>query len=292
MKIIETLAFKPKSKSRQNLCVSSLDTHLSFGQEVLLKPHRTFYFIMIWVTDGILEYYVDQHLCRIEKNNLIYIAPDQIHHFNTLDGFKGEMISFTEDFIPQSAFFPVLHIFNNAYAKVKNIQSREVLIKVQTLFRSISEELKKEQDEFQHSLLFNMLYNLILFIERGKVIHQIADIANKDFQDIMAFKSLVAKNYREHFNVQKYAEILNTSSQRLAQISATTLGKTPKEYIMEYVLTEARRLLNYTNESIKEISFALGFDEPTNFTKYFKKHAGISPSAYRQVRALQRDMML
>ncbi|MCL7987310.1 helix-turn-helix domain-containing protein [Sphingobacterium sp. lm-10] len=288
MKTIETLAFKPTSNSGQNLYVSPLDSHLNCGQEILLKPHRTYFFMMIWVTDGMLDYHIDQHLCHIEKNNLIYIAPDQIHYFNNQTGFEGELIAFTEDFIPQSAFFPLLHIFNNAYATVKNIQSKEILIKVQTLFRSLSEELKKEPDEFQHALLFNMLYNLILFIERGKVVQQVTDMASKDFQDIIAFKSLVAKNYREHFNVRDYAEILDITTQRLGQISAAALGKTPKEYIMEYMLTEARRMLNYSNESVKEISFSLGFDEPTNFTKYFKKHTGISPLIYRRNGDLQR----
>lgn len=282
MKTIETLAFKPISNISQNLYVASLDSHLNSCRELLLKPHRTYHFMVIWVTEGVLEYHIDYQLCRIPNNHLIYIAPDQIHHFCTRQGFKGEIIAFTEDFIPQSAFFSLLHIFNNAYAKVKSISSKEVHIKVQTIFRSLSEELKKDPDEFQHAILFNMLYNLILFIERGKVIQQVTDLASKDFQDIMTFKAMVAKNFRAHYNVQDYAEMLDTTTHRLSQITAAALGKTPKEYIMEYVLVEARRLLTYGKESIKEISFSLGFDEPTNFTKYFKKHCGLSPSAYRK----------
>ena len=290
MKTIETLAFKPLSNAGQNLSVLSLDTHLNSGLEILFRPHRTYYFMVIWVTEGTLDYHIDHQLCRIPNNHLIYIAPDQVHHFSTYQSCKGEIIAFTEDFIPQSAFFPLLHIFNNAYAKVKSIQSKEVHIKVQTIFRSLSEELKKDPDEYQHAILFNMLYNLILFIERGKVVQQLTDMASKDFQDIIAFKSFVAKNFREHYNVQDYAEILDTTTQRLGQISAAALGKTPKEYIIEYVLTEARRLLTYSKESVKEISFSLGFDEPTNFTKYFKKHSGVSPSAYRRESELRRDL--
>ncbi|MNL40944.1 DNA-binding transcriptional regulator AraC [compost metagenome] len=51
--------------------------------------------------------------------------------------------------------------------------------------------------------------------------------------------------------------------------------------IDQRVMLEAKRLLVHTHESIKEIGFALGFEEPTNFVKYFRKHSGLTPVAFR-----------
>jgi AraC-like DNA-binding protein len=46
-------------------------------------------------------------------------------------------------------------------------------------------------------------------------------------------------------------------------------------------MLEAKRLLAHTHKSVKEIGFSLGFQEPTNFTKYFRKHTGLSPVEFR-----------
>jgi AraC family transcriptional regulator, transcriptional activator of pobA len=64
------------------------------------------------------------------------------------------------------------------------------------------------------------------------------------------------------------------------------LGKTPKEIIDDRILLEAKRILAHTTESIKEISYYLGFEEPTNFIKYFKKHASVTPTEFREQNVL------
>ncbi|WP_459640649.1 helix-turn-helix domain-containing protein [Flavobacterium sp. CGRL2] len=60
------------------------------------------------------------------------------------------------------------------------------------------------------------------------------------------------------------------------------LGKTPKEIIDDRVMLEAKRLLAHTNENVKEISYELGFEEPTNFIKYFRKHSNSTPVEFRE----------
>ena len=58
-------------------------------------------------------------------------------------------------------------------------------------------------------------------------------------------------------------------------------GKSPKEMIDDRVVLEAKRLLLYSDSSVKEISHELGFDEPTNFIKYFRKHVAQTPNTFR-----------
>jgi len=59
------------------------------------------------------------------------------------------------------------------------------------------------------------------------------------------------------------------------------MGKTPKQLIDERILLEAKRLLVHSNDPGKIIGLSLGFDEPTNFNKFFKKHTGKTPSEFR-----------
>ena len=66
------------------------------------------------------------------------------------------------------------------------------------------------------------------------------------------------------------------------QATSKVLGKSPKELIDDRILLEAKRLLVHGNKSIKEIGFELGFEEPTNFIKYFRKHIGKTPMEFRE----------
>jgi AraC-like DNA-binding protein len=75
---------------------------------------------------------------------------------------------------------------------------------------------------------------------------------------------------------------MNISEKRLYHATTTTMGKTPKVIIDEKVMLEAKRLLIHTNLSIKETGYDLGFAEPTNFIKYFRRHTGKTPSEFRE----------
>jgi hypothetical protein len=74
----------------------------------------------------------------------------------------------------------------------------------------------------------------------------------------------------------------STCEKRLGQATSKVLGKTPKELINDRTLLEAKRLLVHGNQSIKEIGFYLGFEEPTNFIKYFRKHTDKTPVEFRE----------
>jgi AraC family transcriptional regulator, transcriptional activator of pobA len=96
------------------------------------------------------------------------------------------------------------------------------------------------------------------------------------------FKNLLDDQFRKLKTVSGYAGQMAVSEKRLTQATSTTVGKTPKELIDERVLLEIKRLLVHTSLSIKEIGYELGFEEPTNFIKYFKKHEGKTPIEFRE----------
>ncbi|MEN8958192.1 MAG: helix-turn-helix domain-containing protein [Flavobacteriales bacterium] len=60
------------------------------------------------------------------------------------------------------------------------------------------------------------------------------------------------------------------------------MGKTAKDYIQARIITEAKRLLYFTNLSNKEIGYELGFNEPANFSAFFKKNTEVSPSKFKK----------
>ena len=87
-------------------------------------------------------------------------------------------------------------------------------------------------------------------------------------------------NYR--MSTSKYAEKLFMNHGHLTNTIKLTTGKSPCEFMENGILAEAKRLLTETNLSIAEIGMTFAYDEPTNFTKFFKGMTGITPMQFRK----------
>lgn len=96
-----------------------------------------------------------------------------------------------------------------------------------------------------------------------------------------AFVSLVAEHYREAHDVTFYADKLCITSRYLSQITDRVVGKSPKQIIADYLMSEARSYLETTRLTIQEIADKLGFSSQALFCKFFRNQGGLSPSAYR-----------
>ena len=99
---------------------------------------------------------------------------------------------------------------------------------------------------------------------------------------ILKFKELVDADFKRHKNVSYYAVKLDISRYTLSQKTLNVEGKSPKKIIDDIVMDKAKRLLLRSDDSIKEIALALGFNDPTNFHTFFRKHEGVTPSGFRE----------
>ncbi len=95
------------------------------------------------------------------------------------------------------------------------------------------------------------------------------------------FKALINSNHKQWHATNNYASELNITPDYLNRIVKSQTGKTAKEHIQIRIIVAAKRLLYFTDKSNKEIGFELGFSEPGNFSAFFKKCTGISPSEFK-----------
>ena len=79
-----------------------------------------------------------------------------------------------------------------------------------------------------------------------------------------------------------FARQLNIHVNHLNRSVKEVTGKTTGEVIAERFLLEAKKLLQLSPLSISEISYALGFSEPTRFNAFFKRHTNMAPTAFRK----------
>jgi len=75
--------------------------------------------------------------------------------------------------------------------------------------------------------------------------------------------------------------LLNKSPKTLSNVFSKIGQKTPLQYINDRKMLEARRLLKYTDKSVKEITYELGYEDVQTFSRFFKKQEGISPTYFR-----------
>jgi YesN/AraC family two-component response regulator len=103
-------------------------------------------------------------------------------------------------------------------------------------------------------------------------------------QEIVAFEfeELVATHRTDMKSLGDYANALNISTVYLSECIKKTTGRTAKQIMVDYQIIKAQAMLNTSDTPIYNIAHELGFDEVTNFTKFFKKYTGQTPSQFRK----------
>ena len=95
------------------------------------------------------------------------------------------------------------------------------------------------------------------------------------------FKHAVEEKHTEWHSSSKYASHLNITPDHLNRTIKALIGKTAKEYVQNRIVIAAKRLLYFSDLSNKEIGYELGFSEASNFSAFFKKNSGTSPTNFR-----------
>ena len=74
---------------------------------------------------------------------------------------------------------------------------------------------------------------------------------------------------------------MSLSAYQLNNITKTTLGKTASDVINDHIILEAKRYLLATSEQVNQIAYHLGYEDTSYFIRFFKKHTGKTPDAFR-----------
>lgn len=96
------------------------------------------------------------------------------------------------------------------------------------------------------------------------------------------FISLIMENAKRHRDVSYYADKLCISARHLSSITKDVAGETPKQTIDEFLITEIKLMLTFSEMSIQQIADYLHFPDQSYFGRYFKRFTGMSPQSYRK----------
>ena len=146
----------------------------------------------------------------------------------------------------------------------------------------IKEEFDAPDDVLTEEIIQSSLKIFLCLAERIRKENRKEETQSRYKEEFNLFRKLVKKKILESRQVRFYADELGMSTKKLNRITQDVMGQAAKSYINDFLIIEIKRLLVNTSLSIKEIAYTTGFEEATNFVKYFKKYAGMNPSEFRK----------
>ncbi|MEM1340258.1 MAG: AraC family transcriptional regulator [Bacteroidota bacterium] len=249
------------------------------------KPHRHSFFQLLWFKEG-GKHYIDYKVIEHPENTLFFINQNQVHYFCAESSNEGYLFHFNTSFISKlSSEVPSrfsISIFNEMGLPFIHLANKEV--KLFELFsQTIIQELTEKKDNYTDIVMHQFLA-MLYQIERLKREQVTFDIdSNSDFSKIVKFKQLIIQKFDQNLIIHEIAKELGISSKKLNTLTKQYTGVTPASLIKEMKILEAKRMLASKSMSIKEIAYNLGFDQPTYFTKYFKKETTKTPKQFQEL---------
>ncbi len=280
----------PKYSFRKELpqeCeILDLEHLCSHRGKMLFKPHRTDFHHLFLFRKAEGRHTVDFKDFPLTDNSLLFIPKDSVHQFHREACICGKLLIFTDNF-----FYRNQHSYNLlTNCIVHSCVTQNLLLPLSTqntvfysLFEQIANELNREKDATQTDILGGYIHLLLLHLMREQASHP--SFAGRqhctEWELVLSFWNLLELHYTTNPSVYYFCQRLNVTEKRLQTATRNLLNRSPKQVIKDRLLLEAKRLLTYSSDSIKEIAFRLGFDEATNFTKFFKKNTGEVPLNFR-----------
>ncbi|UIR57674.1 helix-turn-helix domain-containing protein [Sphingobacterium sp. SRCM116780] len=248
------------------------------GERHIDKPHKHDFFIIVLFDNAKGVHNIDFQDYTIGNKQVHVLFPDQVHKWDIETDTTGYQLMidkvFFERFAPYFRFsftnyinHPVIPLTGNDF----NLLKYE--------FDAVKDELEAE-----HSLQD-------IISARAAVIAAIVSKAAEDiFTDAKVFQSnprlakfnmLIDRFFKEEKLVTFYASKLNISANYLNILCRKNLNVSATQLIQQRVLLEAKRMLQSTDLSIKEIAFELGFVDHAYFSNFFKSQTKITPTEFR-----------
>ncbi|MBN2525246.1 MAG: AraC family transcriptional regulator [Deltaproteobacteria bacterium] len=249
-------------------------------------PHRHNFYTVLLIKRGRGTHTIDYNAYSIQSNQLFFVSPGQVHHLVEDECTYGYVLLFSIEFLRDNnielSFLEDLHLFHDYGESPPLVLSLEQLDTLSAFCEQIL-AIENTDIKFREQAIGAVL-KLFLIHANSYVpgIDEDARLTGSAQELLRRFKSLVDSKYSEWHDAMSFANALGISPDHLNRTIKQLIGKTVKEYIQSRLVVESRRLLAFSSLSAKQISVALGFGEPANFSAFFKKHTGMPPSQFRK----------
>lgn len=249
-----------------------------------IAPDRHSYYALFWVKEGQGQHLIDFEEYTVRDDSLFFIAPGQVHYWQIEGSFRGYAILFLRDLFDldnlTTDFLQTIDVF-------QGIQYTDLLYPRASfvpVLDSLAAQLWAESehpDAFGQLTAVRALLHLILIHAQRCYLAQIGPSQNQEEQMVHQFLKLVRQHAITDHSVQAYADRLGVTAGYLSELVKAELGQPAGKAIRQQLVLEAKRLLIHSEQTVHEIAYQLNFADSAYFSRFFKREAKQSPTAFR-----------
>ena len=251
---------------------------------VVNKPAQLNAYSIYWIKEGKGTYNIDFESYSFDGNVLFFLSPGQVFSVDSEKIKEAYKINFVRDFYCIQTHDKEVScngvLFNNIYETPFVKPNKEETTKLSLILENLIDEFQ-QQETAQYDMLQAYLKQFIILSVRIKK----EDYTIKDDTETKLFKdfsTLIDLNFKKEHSVTYYGERLGLSPKSISKHFQKIGANTPSDYIKNRIVLEAKRQLIYSDHSVKQIAYDLGFNDPAYFTRFFTKAATISPLQFKK----------
>ena len=228
---------------------------------------------------------VDFKEYQLEDDALFFINPGQFYQIDS--GTDGTVIYYNRDFYCVEIHDREVACDGLLFRNTSGIPVVYLRDGASKLVNFVIEEIKTELsqgDSNMEEMLRILLKQLIIRSTRlWKQAHGLSgEDAHEEVEVSRSFNRLVDQYYAKFHSVADYAQLLNITPKALTKRMSRYSAFTPNDIIKNRIILEAKRLLVHTQMTVKEIAYALGYDDPSYFIRLFSNLVAVPPQTFRQ----------
>lgn len=224
----------------------------------------------------------------IRKNKILETPTGYVLHLE-----ENEELMIDYDHLPFEAYyinFKLINIIQDSHDHLMRFIPDGIIKDVNNILLIRFKEIIDVAEQggianyFKVKSMFNILLVDALRVEESTR-KELQDLSNKpsNTQHLYnAANDYIINNLRTAWKVKNLAKHLNISEAYLYQIFTKHAGRSPQSFLTDYRIQVAKDFLKYDNQTIKDVSYRLGFGSPNHFSAYFKLNVGITPQDYRR----------
>lgn len=281
------ITFHQASEIGSKLPFALVEKETLVANEHLFAPSIRDFHVIFWLRKGSASYAVDFETYHLPENSIVMVSKDSLHYFEPLAA-GVDLISIP--FVPEFLYRTMDDLGHLAHfetgSHVQGLQilqvTKEDVHVLDGLVQQMADIYRNWMGKAQSNAFYHLL-NVFLI----KCAQMQADLpgsampASRKEALVYQFNTLLNQHFKTHFDVAFYVDRLGTSVKALSRALHARYTLSTKSVIDKRRILEIKRLLIGSELSIKEIAYDLGFDEPTNMVKFFKKHVGETPLHFR-----------
>lgn len=234
------------------------------------------YNILIFLQSGSFKKQIDTEIVTIDKPSIVFISAGTIYSLQSIETqSKGYFMLIENKAL--SANFNTETIFNLSLIQPVISLNANDNIWVTTICRLLYEEVSRNKTnrKIGQGLLQAMLYKMLELSGSNRILPRNQQVA-------IQFKQLVNTHFKDEKGVSFYADELAISTNYLNRCVQSLFHKNAKEIIIEIAIVHSQLLMWDTSKDIAEICYELNFEDPSYFSRLFKKVTGQTPTEYKK----------